>query len=65
MLLVDHEGRVGHVNPKGTDSRPLQDCFYGSLIMIKGFPPAPGTSTEVEATLIVTPVRPAGAGGGP
>lgn len=64
LLLVDHDGRVGHVNPKGTDNRPVQDCIYGSLITSDGFPPAPGASTEIEATLVVTPVRPAGAAGG-
>jgi hypothetical protein len=62
-LVIDNEGRVAHVGVEGTDDQPVQQCLYGSLVMGEGFPPAPGRSAEAEASLLVTPVRPAGGGG--
>jgi hypothetical protein len=58
-FAIDREGRVGHANLRGTEILPLRQCLAFSLMGKKGFPPGPA---EVEASLIVSPVRPSGGG---
>jgi hypothetical protein len=59
---IDAAGQVARADLRGTEVVPLRRCITSSLVGTRGFPPRPA---EVEATLLVSPVRPAGAGGAP
>jgi hypothetical protein len=39
------------------ENLPVRQCLFGTLVGRTGYPPAPGRTIEVEASLIVTPVR--------
>jgi hypothetical protein len=51
---IDGEGQVGHASALGTDVDALRQCLASALMGKKGFPPGP---VQVEASLVVTPVR--------
>jgi hypothetical protein len=50
----DGQGQVGDADLHGTEVAALRRCIASSLMGKKGFPPGP---VEVEASLVVTPVR--------
>ena len=57
---IDGGGQVADADLTGSEILPLRQCVASALMGTKGFPPGPA---RVEATLIVSPVSPAGGGG--